>query len=84
MKKDPKVMIMALNAATRTLIPPWMAEGGRPNLPRLVNVGVSGRLESNLPRISPPAGRRRTAQAVVADEESAKVEKCFQAPGYLE
>ena len=79
MKKDLKVMIMGLNEATRTLIRPWMAEGGRPTLPRLVNVGVSGRLESILPPISPPARPGRTA-----DEESAKVEKRFQAPGYFE
>ena len=84
MKKDPKVMIVGLNAATRTLIRPWMAEAGRPNLPRLVNVGVSGRLESILPPISQPARPGRTTQAVTADEESAKVEKRFQAPGYFE
>ena len=84
MKKDPKVMIMGLDAATRTLIHPWMAEDGRPNLARLVNVGVSGRLESILPPITPLARLGRTAQAVTAEEESAKVEKRFQAPGYLE
>jgi predicted AlkP superfamily phosphohydrolase/phosphomutase len=84
MKKDPKIMLMGLNAATRTLIRPWMAEGGRPNLPRLVNVGMFSRLESILPPISRPARPGRTAQAVTADEESAKVEKRFQAPGYFE
>jgi predicted AlkP superfamily phosphohydrolase/phosphomutase len=84
MKKDPKVMIMRLDAATWTLICPWMAEGGRPNLARLVNPGVSGRLESILPPITPPARPGRTAQAVTADEESAKVEKRLQARGYLE
>ena len=79
MKKDPKVMIMGLDAATWTLIRPWIAEGGGPNLARLVNPGVPGRLES----ILPPARQGRTAQAVTAEEESAKVEKRFQA-GYLE
>ena len=80
MKKDPKAMIMGLNAATRTLIRPWMAEGGRPNLPRLVNGGVSGRVES----ITPPARPRRNAEAVTADEESAKVEKRLQSLDCLE
>jgi hypothetical protein len=78
MKKDPKVMIMGLNAATRTLTHPWMAEAGRPNLPRLVNVGVSGRQESILPASSPPSRPGRTAQAGTADEESAKVEERLQ------
>ena len=84
MKKDPKVMIMGLNAATRTLIRPWMAEAGRPNLPRLVNVGVSGRVESILGPITSPARPGRTAQVVTADEESAKVKERLQALGYLE
>ena len=55
MKKDPKVIIIGLDAATWTLIRPWMAEGGMPNLAKLVNAGVSGRLESILPPITPPA-----------------------------
>ncbi len=80
MKKDPKLMSMGLDAATWTLIRPWMAESGRPNLARLVNAGVSSRLES----ILPPIRLARTAQAVTADEESAKVEKRLQARGYLE
>src|SRR5438132_5598746 len=32
-----------------------MAEGGMPNLAKLVNTGVSGRLESIVPPITPPA-----------------------------
>jgi predicted AlkP superfamily phosphohydrolase/phosphomutase len=79
MKKDPNVM-MGLDAATCTVVRPWMAEGGMPNLAKLVNGGVSGRVVS----ITPPARPRRTAEAVTADEESARVEKRFQAPGYLE
>jgi predicted AlkP superfamily phosphohydrolase/phosphomutase len=82
MKKDPKVMIRGSDAAW-TLIRPWMAEGGIPNLARLVNRGVSGRLESILPPITAPARSGRTAQAVTADEESAKVEKRPQARGHL-
>ena len=48
-------MIIGLDAATWTLIRPWMAEGGMPNLAKLVNAGVSGKLESILPPITPPA-----------------------------
>ncbi len=36
MKKDPKVVIIGLDAATWTLIRPWMAEGGMPNLAKLI------------------------------------------------
>jgi predicted AlkP superfamily phosphohydrolase/phosphomutase len=55
MKKNPKAVIIGLDAATWTLIRPWMAEGGMPNLAKLVKAGVSGRLESILPPITPPA-----------------------------
>jgi predicted AlkP superfamily phosphohydrolase/phosphomutase len=55
MKKNPKAVIIGLDAATWTLIRPWMAEGGLPNLAKLVHAGVSGRLESILPPITPPA-----------------------------
>jgi len=54
-KKRPKAVIIGLDAATWTLIRPWMAEGGMPNLAKLVNTGVSGRLESIVPPITPPA-----------------------------
>ncbi|HAF24058.1 MAG TPA: hypothetical protein DCK93_14325 [Blastocatellia bacterium] len=54
-KKRPKAVIIGLDAATWTLIRPWMAEGGLPNLAKLVNAGVSGSLESILPPITPPA-----------------------------
>src|SRR5437016_11736716 len=55
MKKDPKVVIIGLDAATWTLIRPWMAEGSMPNLAKLMKAGVSGTLESVLPPITPPA-----------------------------
>ena len=55
MKKDPKVVIIGLDAATWTLIRPWMAEGGMPNLAKLMKEGVSGTLRSILPPITPPA-----------------------------
>ena len=55
MKKSPKVVIIGLDAATWTLIHPWIAEGGMPNLANLVKAGVSGPLQSVLPPITPPA-----------------------------
>jgi predicted AlkP superfamily phosphohydrolase/phosphomutase len=55
MKKIPKTVIIGLDAATWTLIRPWMAEGRMPNLAKLLDVGVSGKLESVLPPITPPA-----------------------------
>ncbi len=55
MKKNPKVVFIGLDAATWTLIRPWMAEGGMPNLAKLMKVGVSGSLQSVLPPITPPA-----------------------------
>src|SRR2546423_4509276 len=55
MKKNPKVVIIGLDAATWTLIRPWMAEGGMPNLAKLMKEGVSGAFRSILPPITPPA-----------------------------
>ena len=55
MKKVPKVVVIGLDAATWTLIRPWMAEGSMPNLAKLMKAGVSGTLESILPPITPPA-----------------------------
>jgi predicted AlkP superfamily phosphohydrolase/phosphomutase len=55
MKKVPKVVVIGLDAATWTLIRPWMAEGNMPNLSKLMRAGVSGTLESVLPPITPPA-----------------------------
>src|ERR1051325_9352411 len=55
MKKVPKVVVIGLDAATWTLINPWMAEGSMPNLAKLMQAGVSGSLQSVLPPITPPA-----------------------------
>jgi predicted AlkP superfamily phosphohydrolase/phosphomutase len=55
MKKVPKVVVIGLDAATWTLLRPWMAEGKMPNLAKLMKAGVSGSLESILPPITPPA-----------------------------
>jgi len=54
-EKRPKVVIIGLDAATWTLIRPWIAEGGMPNLANLMKAGVSGTLQSVLPPITPPA-----------------------------
>jgi predicted AlkP superfamily phosphohydrolase/phosphomutase len=55
MKKVPKAVVIGLDAATWTVIRPWMAEGKMPNLAKLMKAGVSGTLESILPPITPPA-----------------------------
>ena len=55
MKKVPKVVVIGLDAATWTLIRPWMAEGKMPNLAKLMKAGVSGPLQSIMPPITPPA-----------------------------
>ena len=55
MEKVPKVVVIGLDAATWTLLRPWMAEGKMPNLAKLMKAGVSGTLESILPPITPPA-----------------------------
>jgi len=54
-KKSPKVVVIGLDAATWTLIRPWIDEGGMPNLANLMRAGVSGSLQSVLPPITPPA-----------------------------
>jgi len=54
-KKRAKAVIIGLDAATWTLIRPWIAEGGMPNLAKLMKAGVSGTLQSVLPPITPPA-----------------------------
>jgi predicted AlkP superfamily phosphohydrolase/phosphomutase len=55
LKKNPRVVIIGLDAATWTLIRPWIAEGGMSNLARLMKAGVSGNLQSVIPPITPPA-----------------------------
>lgn len=55
MKKAPKAVVIGLDAATWTLIRPWMEEGSMPNLAKLMKDGVSGTLKSILPPITPPA-----------------------------
>lgn len=55
MKTIPKAVIIGLDAATWDLLGPWMEQGLMPNLARLRSSGVSGKLESARPPITPPA-----------------------------
>lgn len=48
-------MIVGLDAATWDLVGPWIQQGLLPNLAKVTQLGVSGRLESVLPPITPPA-----------------------------
>jgi predicted AlkP superfamily phosphohydrolase/phosphomutase len=50
-----KIMIIGLDAATWDLIGPWAAKGYLPSLSKLVDQGVSGKLESAIPPLTPPA-----------------------------
>jgi predicted AlkP superfamily phosphohydrolase/phosphomutase len=53
--KTVKLLIVGLDAATLDLIKPWAAEGKLPNMAHLMKAGVSGRLASILPPVTPPA-----------------------------
>ena len=53
--KTVKLLIVGLDAATLDLIKPWVAEGKLPNMADLMRAGVSGRLASILPPVTPPA-----------------------------
>jgi len=50
-----KLLIVGLDAATLDLVNPWVGEGKLPNIAQLMKEGVSGRLASILPPITPPA-----------------------------
>ena len=50
-----KLLIVGLDAATLDLVNPWISEAKLPNLAQLMKEGVSGRLASILPPITPPA-----------------------------
>jgi predicted AlkP superfamily phosphohydrolase/phosphomutase len=53
--KTVKLLIIGLDAATLDLIKPWVTEGRLPNIARLMSAGVSGRLASIEPPVTPPA-----------------------------
>ena len=50
-----KVLILGLDGATFDLIIPWVQSGKLPHFARLLSRGVSGRLHSTIPPMSPPA-----------------------------
>jgi predicted AlkP superfamily phosphohydrolase/phosphomutase len=49
------VLILGLDGATFDLILPWVRSGALPHFAHLLNRGVSGRLCSTIPPMSPPA-----------------------------
>ncbi len=53
--KKPRVFIIGLDSATWDLINPWIQQGLLPNLAKLVEGGASGRLQSAIPPLTPPA-----------------------------
>lgn len=48
-------LVIGLDGATMDLIRPWAKAGHLPNLARLIELGVSGELESTLPPVTSPA-----------------------------
>ena len=50
---SPRLLVIALSEATLNLILPWAREGLLPNLGQLIESGVSGRLCSQIPPITP-------------------------------
>jgi predicted AlkP superfamily phosphohydrolase/phosphomutase len=53
--KTIKLLIIGLDAATLDLINPWVAADELPNITHIMSGGVSGRLASILPPVTPPA-----------------------------
>ncbi len=53
--KPVKLLIVGLDAATLDLIDPWVTAGRLPHLAKLMHEGVSGRLASILPPVTPQA-----------------------------
>jgi predicted AlkP superfamily phosphohydrolase/phosphomutase len=52
--RQPKVLVVGLDAATFDLILPWVEAGVLPTLRRLISEGVHARLRSTLPALTPP------------------------------
>jgi predicted AlkP superfamily phosphohydrolase/phosphomutase len=50
-----KVVVLGLDGATFDLILPWVQSGQLPHFARLLSQGISGRLRSTIPPMSPPA-----------------------------
>jgi predicted AlkP superfamily phosphohydrolase/phosphomutase len=53
--QKPKIFVLGLDSATWDLMRPWIDEGHLPNLAKLVAQGVSGKLDSAIPPLTPPA-----------------------------
>lgn len=54
-ERSPRVLVIGLDAATFSLLDPWMAEGRLPNLSRLASKGARGVLRSTIPYASSTA-----------------------------
>lgn len=54
-KLSPKLMVIGLDGATFDVIGPWLEKGKLPNLKALIENGVSGKLKSTVPPMSPVA-----------------------------
>jgi predicted AlkP superfamily phosphohydrolase/phosphomutase len=50
-----KIVMLGLDGATFDLILPWVQAGKLPHFARLLNTGITGRLRSTVPPMSPPA-----------------------------
>ena len=50
-----RMVVLGLDGATFDLILPWVQSGKLPNFARLLSRGISGRLHSTVPPMSPPA-----------------------------
>ncbi|MFQ6080988.1 MAG: alkaline phosphatase family protein [Candidatus Bathyarchaeia archaeon] len=55
MNEKARILIIGIDGATFDLIKPWVKEGWLPNLAKLIERGVSGKLESTMPPCSIPA-----------------------------
>jgi len=50
-----KIFVIGWDSATWDLMHPWIADGKLPNLAKLIDQGVYGKLESVVPPLTPPA-----------------------------
>lgn len=52
---DQRVILVGIDGATWNLLGPWVKQKKLPAFAKLMNNGVHGKLESNIPPLSPPA-----------------------------
>ena len=50
-----KTALIGLDGATFDVIEPWIEEGYLPNMKKLIEGGISGRLKSTIPPVTMPA-----------------------------